>query len=373
MKVFVTDASYKQTLAAIRSLGQRGIFIIAGSQYRLAQGFWSKYCSRRVLYPDPRDEKRFVLFMEDYLTKNSTDVLLPIGYITSTIFSKHKAKFSRLVRIPIADYESMEIACKKDKTMELAATLGIAAPRTYRSAAEVKKFPVVIKGISESGHVRYVNSAKELAALDVTDTVIQEYIPGDGYGFYALYNDGQPRAMFMHKRIREYPITGGASSSAGSTCDPALGELGDKLLKALKWHGVAMVEFKKDRRDGQFKLMEINPKFWGSLDLAIASGVDFPWLAASMAAEGDIEPALGYNQNVKFRWLFPDDFLHVLANPKSAGAFIRDFFDPNVRGNIRLTDLKPTLIQLTVTFKTVLNRFIRGQLRYPHGKPEVEI
>jgi predicted ATP-grasp superfamily ATP-dependent carboligase len=78
----------------------------------------------------------------------------------------------------------------------------------------------------------------------------------------------------MHRRIREYPITGGASTAAESFYDPALRDLRLTLLRALNWHGVAMVEFKKDQRDGTHKL--INAKFWGSLDLAIAAGVDFP-------------------------------------------------------------------------------------------------
>lgn len=67
----------------------------------------------------------------------------------------------------------------------------------------------------------------------------------------------------MHKRMREYPITGGSSTAAESMYDPELRDLGLTLLKALDWHGVAMVEFKKDSRDGKYKLMEINPKFWG--------------------------------------------------------------------------------------------------------------
>ena len=87
-----------------------------------------------------------------------------------------------------------------------------------------------------------------------------------------------------------------------------------------------MVEFKKDTRDGQFKLMEINPKFWGSLDLAIAAGVDFPYLAARMAAEGDIDPVEDYRVGVRFRWVF-DDAMRTLAAPGDLGAFVRDFFD----------------------------------------------
>jgi predicted ATP-grasp superfamily ATP-dependent carboligase len=76
-----------------------------------------------------------------------------------------------------------------------------------------------------------------------------------------------------------------------------------------------MVEFKKDIRDGEYKLMEINPKFWGSLDLSIACGVNFPKLLVEMALNGDIEPVFNYSKNIFYRWPFPDDLLHLSANP----------------------------------------------------------
>ena len=79
----------------------------------------------------------------------------------------------------------------------------------------------------------------------------------------------------MHRRVRENPPTGGASVCAVSIYDGKLLDYGRRLLDALNWHGVAMVEFKRDRLSGELYLMEINPKLWGSHDLAIASGMDF--------------------------------------------------------------------------------------------------
>jgi predicted ATP-grasp superfamily ATP-dependent carboligase len=134
-----------------------------------------------------------------------------------------------------------------------------------------------------------------------------------------------------------------------------------------------MVEFKKDSRDGTYKLMEINAKFWGSLDLSIASGVDFPYLTVIMALEGDIQPVLEYNKDMKFRWPFPDDTLHMLANPRSAKYIIRDIIDKNTRSNIVLGDIKPNLIQLYQTGVSVIGRIRQRTLKYPHGKPEIKV
>jgi predicted ATP-grasp superfamily ATP-dependent carboligase len=201
--------------------------------------------------------------------------------------------------------------------------------------------------------------------------MLQEYVPGEAYGFFALFNQGKVRATFMHRRIREYPVTGGPSTTAESVYDPELKALGLRLLEALNWHGVAMVEFKKDSRDGGFTLLEINPKFWGSLGLAIASGVDFPYLAARMAVEGDVEPVSDYRVGVRFRWPLPDDVLHVLANPRAAAAFLRDSFDRNVRSDLSLSDARPNLFQVLLTFQAIASRLRHGNLRYPDGVPEV--
>jgi predicted ATP-grasp superfamily ATP-dependent carboligase len=97
---------------------------------------------------------------------------------------------------------------------------------------------------------------------------------------------------------------------------PQIEELGIRLLRALQWYGVAMVEFKVDPRDNQPKLMELNPRFWGSLALAIHAGVDFPYLLYKMAMGEEFDPALDYKEGVRCRWLLPGDILHFLTNPQ---------------------------------------------------------
>jgi len=139
--------------------------------------------------------------------------------------------------------------------------------------------------------------------------------PGEALGVSLLFNgNAEPRALFVHKRLREYPLRGGPSTLRESVVRPTVAELGTRLLRALNWYGVAMVEFKVDPRDGVPKLMEVNPKLWGSLSLAIASGVDFPALLYRLAIEGDIEPVFDYRVGVRCRFLL-GDVLHFLANP----------------------------------------------------------
>jgi predicted ATP-grasp superfamily ATP-dependent carboligase len=372
MKVFITDASYKHTLGVVRSLGKKGIYVICGSSSPYSQAFYSKYCKERVVYPDPKNEKKFIVSILKYLKENQIDVLLPIGYTTTMAISKHKKEISQYTKLAVADWQSMEKAGEKDKTFALARKIGILSPRNYTNLKKMPSYPIVAKGKKESGQIRYINNKEELSQLKLKDYILQEYIPGEGYGFFALCDKGQIKAYFMHKRLREYPSTGGASTAAEATYDKNLLIIGSKLLKALNWQGVAMVEFKKDNRDGEFKLIEINPKFWGSLDLALAAGVDFPYLTVQMAMNHKFKLVTKYNKKIKFRWLFPDDILHLLATPRSIIVFFRDFFDNSVKSNIWWDDFKPNLFQILITGPIILRRIKNGSFLNPNGVPKVK-
>jgi protein-tyrosine-phosphatase/predicted ATP-grasp superfamily ATP-dependent carboligase len=199
--------------------------------------------------------------------------------------------------------ESLNTALNKQKTCELASSLGIAVPRTTLIESGLKlptveRYPVVLKptqsmlvtpeSVTTLAPEIVKNESERAAVLEKWLPYLpvqqQEYIAGRGLGIEFLFNQGQPVWHFAHERIHEYPLTGGASTYRRSVhADPTLLEQAQRLLGALRWHGVAMVEFKV-RQDGSFYLMEINPRFWGSLALSIDAGVNFPlglWRIAS--------------------------------------------------------------------------------------------
>lgn len=369
IRVFVTDAEYKHALGAIRALGTRGFRVTAGSHDPKAQGFYSRYCARRVIYPNPAQYSSFVEFLKRELETHPVDVLLPIGYYSNVACSRSLTELNALTRIPVAPWRAMEIASNKTKTLTLAKSLGIHVPEDYPEPDRVRRFPAVMKASLASGQLRYARSPLELRQLYRDGMILQDYVPGDGYGFFALYRRGNAMAIFMHRRRREFPVTGGPSTSAESVLVPELRQVGLKLLDALKWHGAAMVEFKKDARDGVFRLMEVNPKFWGSLDLAIASGVDFPYLATKLALSEDFDPVFEYQTGLRFQWLLPDDIMHVLAAPKSFGALVRDYLDERTRSNVWFRDVRPNLRQAAMTLGMVLASLRDDSRLYPHGKP----
>jgi len=382
MKVLITDGNFKHTLAAVRSLGKSGADITVLSHIPVSISFFSRYCHHHAIAPDPEKDPRFADFLLEYVRKNRFDVLLPVSFAAVMQVSRIRAELEKYMHLVLADAAALEIAGNKDRTIQYAERIGINVPRTWypQTEAEVTaiarevSYPAVIKGSEESGFVRYANAPEELAekyrVIADYSPVIQEYITGEGYGFFALYNQGKARAIFMHRRIREYPVTGGPSAVAESVYDPALRDAGLALLDSLKWHGVAMVEFKKDATTGRFVLMEINPKFWGSLGLSIEAGVDFPTLTCRMALDGDIEPVFEYKTGVKYRWLLPADLFHVMTNPSAIPQFIRDFGDRTMRYDIDMHDPAPTFVQAGMTFAEFVIRVKQHRFRRPHGRPD---
>ncbi|MGH9616708.1 MAG: ATP-grasp domain-containing protein, partial [Acidobacteriaceae bacterium] len=187
----------------------------------------------------------------------------------------------------------VQAALDKEAVWNLAQRIGVQTPASEivsSSSLPPKIFPVVLKPVfskkSTNGVVQdlRVTIARDLktwrAALASIPPDVpvqqQQYIAGKGVGVEMLFERGVPRWAFLHERVHELPLTGGGSSYRVSIDPrPDLVQRASALLSSLKWHGVAMVEFKVTQ-SGEPYLMEINPRLWGSLALAIDCGVDFP-------------------------------------------------------------------------------------------------
>ena len=331
MRAIVTNAETSVGLAVIRSLGKNYVDVTTASSEKNAISFYSKYCGDKLMYPTVSNKNGFLLSLENIVKKGGYDVLFPVREDVLHIVSYHRDRFTKYVKIPLVEHERLNIAFDKAETLKIAIQNDIPHPKTYfvEGVTEVKKlmdeigYPAVIKPRASAGSkgLSYVVSPKELVntymkiSKKYKNPLIQECIPmkGEIYGVEVLFNkDSKPRATFVHRRIRQYPLTGGPSTLRESVYNPEVEKLGIKLLKALDWYGVGMVEFKIDPRDNKPKLMEINPRFWGSLPLSIAAGVDFPYLLYRMAVDGDIKPVSGYKSGVKCRLLLAD--IHCLLS-----------------------------------------------------------
>lgn len=362
--VLVTDGLWRKSLSAIRSLGRHGLRVGVTGDSRFTTGFYSRYCDRRIRLPRPTDADAYIEALLRELATHRYDAVLAMEDDTIRTLLEHRAEVERLTRLPLAGASSMATAGDKAATLAVAEGLGIPHPWTRQPMSESEMhallpsvpLPAVVKPVRSSGSrgLHYATTRDELMAAyrSVAATygppLVQERIPeGPGVGAALLFGpDHEPLAGFTYKRLREYPVHGGPSTLRESTHDPALLDMAIRMLKALEWYGVAMVEFKVDPRDGVPKLMEINPRFWGSLELATASGVDFPWLLYQVATGATVEPCFEYRTGVRCRWLVPGDMLHFIANPSrlrlepsffsffEPGLHYDDFARDDLRGSV---------------------------------------
>jgi predicted ATP-grasp superfamily ATP-dependent carboligase len=283
----------------------------------------------------------------------------------------------------------------KEQTTQLAASLGIAVAETVvidgrtpvAALARSISYPAVLKPrvseevspagqIHATGRPRYARNPDEFMSAygdlrqRCSAILAQEFIAGTGAGYFGLMWNGELRAEFAHRRIRDVRPTGSGSAVRVSIApEPALREAALALLRALNWHGVAMVEF-RIRPDGTPVFMEVNGRFWNSLSLAVHAGVDFPALLADLAEGRDVKPPDAYRAAVRCRWLL-GDFRHLLevwrgapsAYPGTYPSRVRttvDFFTP-VRGtkhdNFVLSDPLPEVGDwLDFVFRRLLAR-----------------
>ncbi|MDW7775641.1 MAG: ATP-grasp domain-containing protein [Methanosarcinales archaeon] len=339
-KVLVTDGRSRASLAIVRSLGKKGIRVVSGEAFSCSS-FYSKY-SERLLYPPPdKQPDLFVEKMLDLVKNGEYDTIIPVRDDVTLLLSKNKDIFSKFINIPVADYDTLWIGRDKAQTIKAALSNDVPCPKTYfpsdpddlQRFQDDLEYPAVIKPHESSGSrgIKMVHSFGELLIeykkvySDFGPAMVQEFIPyGGAYGVSMLFNKGEPRAIFTHKRIREYPASGGPSILRESVRYPEIEEHATRLLKKLNWHGVAMVEFRIDSRNNEPKLMEINPRFWGSLQLAVYSGVDFPYMLYQMAMKGDVEPVMEYETGRKVRWLLFGDILWFINSSNKLKDF-REF------------------------------------------------
>lgn len=333
-RVLVTNARRRNAVPVVRSLGRAGFTVAAADSTPRAMAFVSRFCAERLVHPPVADADAFFESLLGWLHSHPTDAILPVDDDVLLLLSQRRDLLPNPDALLLPDHETLLFANDKSRLVPYAGQFGLAVPETVvvREAADVEgvlalTFPVVAKpalGAGSRGIARF-SDFKSLAAflspdiLSRTAYLVQETVPpeGEGLGFFALYDRNRSLvAQFMHRRLREYPVSGGPSTLRESVFDPDLAQKAKNLLESLSWAGLAMVEFKMDPRDGVPRLMEINPRLWGSVALPIFAGVDFPVLAVRAAMGERLAPVLDYPSGKQARWLWPGDILHLAARLK---------------------------------------------------------
>lgn len=334
--VILTSALFWHALVAARCLGRHGVKVACGEEDRPRRFFfppaaYSRYCRKRFTYRDYRTEpESFIKAICDFANENKEyEVLMPV-YEETSLISRYIDTIRSAaphLKIPVHKYEYMKTAGDKRRIAELARRINVPIPQTFapdsidevgRIASEVG-YPAVIKipsGEGGKGMTRIRSREEMVSAYKDTLTkylpdsnglpFIQEYIPGTDYAVACLFNHGQLRAKIVCKSIRNLPPSGGLMVVRVSVVHEQMANYLVALASEMNWHGVIMADFRLDERDNTPKLLDINPRFWGSLYQGIAAGVDFPYLLYKMALDGDVDPVTSYAVGVKTRCLWND-------------------------------------------------------------------
>jgi predicted ATP-grasp superfamily ATP-dependent carboligase len=386
MRVLVTDSNTRPALATTRSLGKAGHVVLTCGDIEPSLAGVSRYSDSHVRCPSPvRHPAEFSACVRHLVVRQHVDVVLPMTEVSTLTLLYDDELWALGTRSPFPDACVVAKAADKGHVLRLAAALGIPTPATIEIASSADLagrtnglgYPVVIKparsrvrtplgwlstGVSYAGDPAQLE--RRLAELppQVFPILLQERIEGPGVGVFMCFDAGRSVASFAHQRLREMPPSGGVSVLCES-CepDPVAAEQAERLLARLGWRGPAMVEFKRDRRDGSLRLMEINGRFWGSLQLAIDAGVDFPRLAVDIASGTPVAPLGRYRIGIRSRWFWGDASAMLLLLTRDARALdlppghagrwrtLRDFLrlpDSRTRNEVlRRDDWRPFLLE----------------------------
>ena len=328
--ILVTDGEQRSALAVVRSLGRAGHRVVVCANRPRSLAASSRYAEGDVRVTDLTQEpEKFVDDLARLVDEWGIDVILPMTDATCTVTLAHSARFSATC-LPFPDASTFLRVSDKAHAVEVARSLGIATPAQTIIAQPDERplpgtisFPVVIKpsrSISTTGAepvTRYgVQYASDPSALErllselpasAFPVLLQQRIDGPGVGVFLLRWNREIVAEFAHRRIREKPPSGGVSVYRESIpLDRELAAASAALLEDFDWRGVAMIEFKRDHVTQVPYLMEINGRFWGSLQLAIDSGVDFPRLLVDLACGEPVVPVQTYRTGIRSRWWWGD-------------------------------------------------------------------
>ena len=364
---------YLNGLSIIRSLGRRGIPVVAVDYDKRALGFSSRYTSESIIAPSPLiDGDRFLSFVLEKSNEWAGSILIPTHDEELSIFSYHKDELSRHYIVPVPDWAIIKKIVDKKETYEIAARLNISIPRTI-SLDSVKSVDYLTNDISypcllkpRRGHEFYRKFRRKAFIIEDIEQLrvriaqasrmgcamlIQELIQGndDQLHAYIAYYDkkSRPLAEFTGRKLRQSPPFLGIGRVAESTKTEEIIAPSRRILKELSFVGLCALEYKKDPRDGKFKLLEINGRSFMWMGLPIKCGIDFPWIMYNDLVWNKTLPVSTYKAGIKWihetvdirrgvqrhngEKLLTRDYLSPYFGPKTFAVFAWDDWKPAVR------------------------------------------
>lgn len=226
-------------------------------------------------------DRHFVVSIDDYenelskiIKNNAIDYFFPVINVSlSKLWESKEAFYGTLDYL--GDIASYHVLNDKIRVHKLALQLGLKAPVRYRSISEAK-FPYVIKptNLSSAKGVVYVRKEEDIKQDLETNLIIQQYVEGVGVGYSFYCKDGVIMNGYGHKRLAEYPVSGGSSTYREAYQNDDMVNIAVKIVAHLNYTGFAMFEYKLTS-EGDIYLIEVNPRIWGSINQGLANGNNY--------------------------------------------------------------------------------------------------
>ncbi len=387
--ILVLDGNQRSALAIVRSLGKLSLNLLSSDHSKKSLAGESKYVIKHIHSPSSKDEPdKFISWFCDVVKSEKIDLAMPVTEITSQLLLHYRKKLPPELKLPFADLSLIMQLADKSKLMKLAERLGVRYPvtRYYNHYKEldfdlINKFPLVLKPAQSRIFLgdKWLDTEVKICHVEIDlqnildseeeflnyPFMLQEFIPGNGAGVFTIYNQGASLAFFAHKRLREKPPSGGVSVLCESAdLEPEMLAFSRKILDSVNWHGVAMVEFRVSEQGTPY-LMEVNTRFWGSLQLAVDAGVDFPAMLYAISLGEEILPVNDYVKGQQLRWFFGDlDSLYIVLKSrrysiKEKLERIFEFIYPKIamrRMEVnRFGDFSPAIFELKEYIKNIFH------------------
>jgi predicted ATP-grasp superfamily ATP-dependent carboligase/peptidoglycan/xylan/chitin deacetylase (PgdA/CDA1 family) len=374
------------TLALARSLGVLNVPVYYLTHDSPLPG-WSRFVRETIRWAGPHDAGAIV-FLRQMAEKHGLKgcLLVPSGDGEVQLISQHREELSALYKIVLPDWAALQWLCEKPLLYKRAAELGVSIPRTYALTSDADidaldvMFPVILKPNMGGGDTTIARAkviraddrqALKTAFADASgeigagNVVVQELIPGGGesqFSYAALWLNGEPVAEFTARRARQYPVDFGYTSTRVEVVDNGQAiDAARKMLKSAGHSGLVEVEFKLDGRDGELKLLDVNPRPWSWFGLCSAAGVDLGALLWRVANDEQTGQPVSARQGVSWSYLVRDT-VAAFTLARRGETRIGDYFAS--LGKIRswasfaLNDPLPGLIDLPLTVLRVIKKRI---------------
>lgn len=380
MKILITDGETRACLAATRALSKSGHVVFVASKKKNNISSISRYCTKGFSVVNHiNDIEGFFEGVKQIVVQEAIELILPMTDASAITLSERKDRFDTDVVVACPPIDIIRRLYSKYELFMVAQKMNIEIPKTVfinnredfltKDFTDIS-FPAVVKPSCSKiqSQNAFISTAVEFADnrnilnelyarreyLYKYPSLIQEKIEGPGTGLFTLFDGKKHLALFSHKRLREKPPRGGVSVFSESvSLDSEMVESSRLLLSDMGWQGIAMVEYKRDNRDGKAKLIEINGRFWGSMELSIICGINYPALYVDYLTNSNIDVVKDYIIGKRMKWILGDldnHLIRIKSGKEKISTLAREFLqikDHRTSFDVFKTDdIKPFLLEV---------------------------